>query len=147
MGCHAFLQEIFQTQGSNPSLLCVLLWQASSLPLAPPRKHVVLDPSEFPSDRSKNFLSRGPQRKGRTAVCSPADPRGEEPEPLNTLFLLPNSSVKYFPPLILGRRKWGLGREVGHGTRGEDFVHRNTHLGTISLPSFLQPLPPTPINI
>ena len=33
-GCHALLQGIFQTQGSNPSLLCLLHWQASSLPLA-----------------------------------------------------------------------------------------------------------------
>ena len=32
MGCHAFLQEILLTQGSNPSLLP---WQ-TSLPLAPP---------------------------------------------------------------------------------------------------------------
>jgi len=32
VGCH-FLQGIFWTQGSNPSLLH---WQAHSLPLAPP---------------------------------------------------------------------------------------------------------------
>ena len=29
---------IFPTQGSNPSLLCLLHWQAGSLPLAPPGK-------------------------------------------------------------------------------------------------------------
>ena len=29
---------IFPTQGSNPRLLCLLHWQASSLPLAPPGK-------------------------------------------------------------------------------------------------------------
>ena len=29
---------IFPTQGSNPSLFCLLLWQAGSLPLAPPGK-------------------------------------------------------------------------------------------------------------
>ena len=38
MGCHALLQGIFQTQGSNPSLLCLLHWQSASLPLAPPGK-------------------------------------------------------------------------------------------------------------
>ena len=34
----AFLQGIFQTQGTNPYLLCLLQWQAGSLPLAPPGK-------------------------------------------------------------------------------------------------------------
>ena len=38
MGCHAFLQEIFLTQGSNLCLLRLLHWQAGSLPLAPPGK-------------------------------------------------------------------------------------------------------------
>ena len=33
--CHALLQGIFPTQGSNPFLLCLLHWQVSSLPLAP----------------------------------------------------------------------------------------------------------------
>ena len=32
-GCRALLQGIFSTQGSNPSLLCLLHWQAVSLPL------------------------------------------------------------------------------------------------------------------
>ena len=38
MGCHALLQGTFLTQGSNLSLLSLLHWQASSLPLAPPGK-------------------------------------------------------------------------------------------------------------
>ena len=33
VGCHAFLQGIFPTQGLNPHLLCFLHWQAGSLPL------------------------------------------------------------------------------------------------------------------
>ena len=37
MGCHAFLQAIFPTQGSNLRLL-YLHWQVGSLPLASPRK-------------------------------------------------------------------------------------------------------------
>ena len=34
VGCHALLQGIFSTQGSNLHLLCLLHWQAGSLPLA-----------------------------------------------------------------------------------------------------------------
>ena len=33
MGSHSFLQGIFLTQGSNPCLLHLLLWQADYLPL------------------------------------------------------------------------------------------------------------------
>ena len=36
VGCHALLQGIFLTQGSNPYLLCFLHWQVGSLPLVPP---------------------------------------------------------------------------------------------------------------
>ena len=35
-GCHALLQGIFPTQGSNLQLLHLLHWQEGSLPLAPP---------------------------------------------------------------------------------------------------------------
>ena len=38
VGCHTLLQGIFPTQGWNPHLLCLLRWQAGSLPLAPPGK-------------------------------------------------------------------------------------------------------------
>ena len=38
VGCHALLQGIFLTQGSNQCLLSLLHWQAGSLPLAPPGK-------------------------------------------------------------------------------------------------------------
>ena len=37
-GCHALLQGIFPTQGSNPGLLHLLHWQAGSLALAAPGK-------------------------------------------------------------------------------------------------------------
>ena len=33
-GCHALLQGIFPTQGSDPHLLCLLHWQVDSLPLS-----------------------------------------------------------------------------------------------------------------
>ena len=35
-GFHALIEEIFLTQGSNPLLLCILHWQADSLPLVTP---------------------------------------------------------------------------------------------------------------
>ena len=38
VGCSFLLQGIFLTQGSNPHLLCLLHWQADSLPPAPPGK-------------------------------------------------------------------------------------------------------------
>jgi len=38
VGCHALLQGIFLMQESNLHFLCLLHWQASSLPLAPPGK-------------------------------------------------------------------------------------------------------------
>ena len=36
VGCHALLQGIFLTQGSNLSLLCLWHWQVGSFPLASP---------------------------------------------------------------------------------------------------------------
>ena len=36
MGSHFLFQKIFPTQGSDPGLLCLLHWQAGSLPLVPP---------------------------------------------------------------------------------------------------------------
>ena len=50
--CHALLQGIFSTQGSNLHLLCLLHWQAFSLPLVPPGK-----PIFFLIDGYKCFLS------------------------------------------------------------------------------------------
>ena len=38
VGCRFLLQGIFPTQGLNPCLLYLLLWQGVSLPLAPPGK-------------------------------------------------------------------------------------------------------------
>ena len=34
VGCHVLLLGILLTQGSNPCLQCLLLWQADSLPLS-----------------------------------------------------------------------------------------------------------------
>ena len=38
VGCHALLQGIFPTRGSNSRLLYFLHWQAAALPLVPPGK-------------------------------------------------------------------------------------------------------------
>ena len=42
VGFRFLLQEIFLTQGSNLRLLCILQWQAASLPLDQPEKPVVV---------------------------------------------------------------------------------------------------------
>ena len=47
VGCHALLQDIFPTQGSNPRLLCLLHWQAGSLPLMPPGKPLPKDTNHY----------------------------------------------------------------------------------------------------
>ena len=47
MGCHALLQGIFPTQGSNPCLLCLLHSQVGSLPLVPAGKTLVMKHSIY----------------------------------------------------------------------------------------------------
>ena len=47
MGCHAILQGIFPTHGSNPSVLGLLHWQVGSLPLTPSGK---------PSKKARGWL-------------------------------------------------------------------------------------------
>ena len=43
VSCHCLLQGIFLTQRLNPRLLCLLHWQTSSSPRAPPRKPLLLN--------------------------------------------------------------------------------------------------------
>ena len=43
MGCHFLLLGIFSTQGLNPHLLCLLHWQADSLPLSHPGSLIQYD--------------------------------------------------------------------------------------------------------
>ena len=66
VSCHALLQGIFPTQGSNPGLLHLLHSQAGSLPLAPPEK-----PPQSHTCPLNSFLfiprcSLGSQRKNWT---------------------------------------------------------------------------------
>ena len=42
VGCHAFLQGFFPTQGSNSCLLCLLTWQVGSLPVSHLGSHWIL---------------------------------------------------------------------------------------------------------
>ena len=55
----SLLQGIFPTQGSNPHLLCLLRWQAGSLPLVPPGKPVIntINLIQHPSAHIVTFFS------------------------------------------------------------------------------------------
>ena len=63
---HFLLQGIFPTQGSNLCLLCLLHWQADSLPLVPPRKAMqtpcssLFDPEFFSFCPQSSQALRGP---------------------------------------------------------------------------------------
>ena len=54
-GCYALLQGIFLTQESNLPFLCLLYWQAVSLPPAPSGKHNVICRCPF-SERRHSLL-------------------------------------------------------------------------------------------
>ena len=63
VGCLALLQGIFPTQGSNPCCLCLLHWQAGSLPLIPPGKlkedstrQIITDPLLSAMLNPKSFI-------------------------------------------------------------------------------------------
>ena len=55
VGCHAFLQGIFSTQGSDLHLLGLLDWQADSLPLALHRSKLL--PKEIKIYENQSFLT------------------------------------------------------------------------------------------
>ena len=57
IGCHA-LQGIFPTQGLNLLLLCLLHWQAGSLPPAPPGEPPLHNPPEKPQIANPWLLSQ-----------------------------------------------------------------------------------------
>ena len=63
--CHFLLQGIFLTQGLNPHLLCLPLWQADSLSLTPPdfRKHL----RKSPTDKWR-VQTASPGRRHKTRV-------------------------------------------------------------------------------
>ena len=83
VGCHALLQGIFPTQGSNLHLLGLLHWQAGSLSVAPPGKPQaqgpqLLSPSAAPTEArtSQNPCTATGEA---TAVRSPCNTTAEQP--------------------------------------------------------------------
>ena len=79
VGCHALLQRIFLTQGSNPHLLCLLHWQVGSLSLeltGKPRSVQIYSISSlqllfFPTC----FPSRPPNKDKHLQCTSSLEPR------------------------------------------------------------------------
>jgi len=85
-GCHFLLQETFPTQGSNPHLLCLLHWQADSLPLC----HLGVfnwKRNTCPSLRSVQFScsvmsdSLQPRESQHARPPCPSPPPGVHPNP------------------------------------------------------------------
>ena len=84
--CHALLQGIFLTQGSNLHLLCLLHWETGSLPLVPPGKPtlsvwVEIKPLWDKSPRTlrvstSRFLGFSCLQCGHSDACSCRRPRG-----------------------------------------------------------------------
>ena len=67
VGCHTLLQGIFLTQELNPCPLCLLHWQAGSLPLAPPGKplsSLTRDQTCTPCIARRSLLGRRGSPKG-----------------------------------------------------------------------------------
>ena len=62
VGCHFLLQGIFLIQGLKLSLLCLLRWQADSLPLHHVGSPVVI--------RSKNLVRSPTEKCGRTSLVA-----------------------------------------------------------------------------
>ena len=76
VGCHVLLQGIFLTQGLNPHHLCLLHWQAGSLPLASPGKPNRLEKSPKPCLSNKlnsqvrhSFEKQGSQSQIKKSLC------------------------------------------------------------------------------
>ena len=67
VSCHTILQEIFPTQWSNLHLLCLLHWQAGSLPLVPPGK-------PYTCNRIQSFFSTTLGLKPRSFHSRPRVP-------------------------------------------------------------------------
>ena len=78
VGCHALLQGIFLTQGSNPHLLCLLCWQVGSLPLAPPGKpHCFYACSHFLAANLRPLFT-GARWKGQGLCTTQEQPRASD---------------------------------------------------------------------
>ena len=78
VGCHALLQGIFSTQGSNPHLLHLLHWQVGSLPPAPPGKPPVKAAAAAAKSLQSCPTSVRPQRRQPTRLRCPWDSPGTD---------------------------------------------------------------------
>ena len=105
-GCHALLQGIFLTQGSNLCLLCLLHWQVSSLPLAPPEKPILCFSVQFSSVHSvvSDFLRSHEPQHARPPCPSPTAGVYPNPCPLSrwchptiSSSVVPFSCLQSFP--------------------------------------------------
>ena len=87
VGCCALLQGIFQNEGLNPCLLCLLYWQAGSLPLVPPGKPFLVYQVQSLS-HVRLFATAW------TSACQLPCPS----DPLSSVLLLPSifSSIRVF---------------------------------------------------
>ena len=70
VGCYFLLQGIFLTQGSNPQL-CLLHWQADSLPLAAPGKPTASKCQKKPIYKEAKLLKALTLKALRFHVISP----------------------------------------------------------------------------
>ena len=68
VGCLSFLQEIFATQGLKPSLLHLLHWPASSLPLSSLRSQLVIYFTCRPVTHFEYFLQKVCKRTQKVCV-------------------------------------------------------------------------------
>ena len=109
VGCHAFLQGILLTQGSNPSLFCLLHWQAGSLPLCHQRSH-----------RELLLLMPHPSTRGATETSKEQVAR---PLSLGSQSSAPNDgarlSLPYVCPLCYPSHVETWPSRVGHLSQGQ----------------------------
>ena len=117
MGCHALLQGIFTTQGSNPSLFCLLHCQAGSLPLALTGKH-----RDCLSVRltSPTLCSAHSQCPAHTEDAPELPPRLQDAcgKSTQTELTASEASPWLVQEALLGR-PFGGGKQFADGERGE----------------------------
>ena len=63
VGCHFLFQGIFQIEGLNPSLLCLLHWQLDSSPLVPLGK-----PCDFTNEMTNPCLCRNTASENQPTI-------------------------------------------------------------------------------
>ena len=77
MSCHALLQGIVPTQGSNLCLLYLLHRQVGSLPLAPPGETWPLYPGQITAPLRPLVFSSGKQQRASELILNPDSMRGK----------------------------------------------------------------------